>query len=62
MTLFFVPLNRERCEVDSLRSLEGRRVDSNEVSFNDLPASDEEASDKKGKGSITCSTASTLNG
>lgn len=50
MTLFLVPLDRERCTVRIIEKLGRAAVDSNEVFIDDLPASDEDIVGEEGKG------------
>lgn len=50
MTLFFVPLDRTRCTVRSIKKLGRAAVDSNEVFINDLEASDADIVGEVGRG------------
>lgn len=50
MTLFFAPLDRERCEVRAIKKLGRAAVDSNEVFINDLEADDGHVVGEVGEG------------
>jgi len=50
MTLFFVPLDRERCTVRAIKKLGRAAVDSNEVFINDLQADDSHVIGEVGQG------------
>jgi acyl-CoA dehydrogenase len=50
MTLFFVPLDREHCDVRLIKKLGRAAVDSNEVFINDLPATDDDIVGEEGRG------------
>jgi alkylation response protein AidB-like acyl-CoA dehydrogenase len=50
MTLFFVPLDRDRCTVRVIKKLGRAAVDSNEVFIDALPATDEDVVGEVGRG------------
>ena len=50
MTLFFVPLDRERCTVRVIKKLGRAAVDSNEVFIDNLPATDADVVGEVGQG------------
>lgn len=50
MTLFFVPLDRDYCEIRTIKKLGRAAVDSNEVFLTDLPADDSHVIGEVGQG------------
>ena len=50
MTLFFVPLDRERCDVREIHKLGRAAIDSNEVFIDGLTATDDDIVGEEGKG------------